>query len=59
MCDLNANISQQQFDIDFEAMLHKYGPEGLYNIADKLKEVADKDVAKAMKDIEEDIKLKH
>ena len=59
MHDLNANISQQEFDIDFEAMLHKYGPEGLYEIAYILKEIADKDVADAMKDTEEDIKLKH
>lgn len=31
-------------EINFNALLHKYGPEGLYMIADKLKELADEDM---------------
>lgn len=34
--------------IDLNALLNKYGPEGLYEIADKLKEIADKDVKEAL-----------
>lgn len=35
-------------DIDFEYLLSKYGPEGLYELADKLKDVANNDVSDAM-----------
>ena len=31
--------------VDYDALLNKYGPEGLYMIADKLKEVANCDMA--------------
>jgi hypothetical protein len=31
-------------EINFNALLDKYGPEGLYMIADKLKELADEDM---------------
>ena len=36
-------------EIDFESMLNKYGPEGCYDIANKLKEVAMKDVGDALR----------
>lgn len=32
-------------EIDFEDLLCKYGPEGLYDIANKLKDIANKDVS--------------
>ena len=35
-------------ELNFNAMLSKYGPEGLYLIADKLKELADEDVSNAI-----------
>jgi len=31
-------------EINFNALLDKYGPEGLYMIADRLKELADEDM---------------
>ena len=31
-------------DVDYDFLLNKYGPEGLFLIADKMKEVALKDV---------------
>jgi hypothetical protein len=35
-------------EINFNAVLDKYGPEGLYMIADKLKELADEDIRNAI-----------
>ena len=35
-------------EINFNTLLDKYGPEGLYLIADKLKEIADEDVRNAL-----------
>ena len=35
-------------DIDFDDLLNKYGPEGLYDIADKLIKMADKDMYDAI-----------
>jgi len=35
-------------EINFNALLHKYGPEGLYMIADKLKELADEHVRNSL-----------
>lgn len=32
-------------EINFEELLSKYGPEGLYDIADKLKDIANKDIS--------------
>ena len=42
--DVLNSVSQE---IDFNKLLEKYGPEGLYIIADELKEIADKDVSDA------------
>jgi hypothetical protein len=39
-------------EIGFDALLSKYGPEGLYLIAGKLRQVADADVAQALAEIE-------
>jgi len=44
-------------EIDFEDLLSKYGPEGLYDLAKELMKVADKDVSDAISDsyeVEED-----
>lgn len=38
-------------DIDFEMLLGKYGPEGLYELADKLKKIADNDVYEALNNL--------
>ena len=35
-------------EINFNALLDKYGPEGLYMIANKLKELADEDMRNAL-----------
>lgn len=35
-------------EINFNALLNKYGPEGLYMIADRLKEIADEDMRNAL-----------
>ena len=35
-------------EITYDELLCKYGPEGLYEIADKLKQIADEDVRTAM-----------
>lgn len=35
-------------DIDFEFLLGKHGPDGLYELADRLKDIADKDVSAAL-----------
>jgi hypothetical protein len=35
-------------EINFSALLNKYGPEGLYIIADKLKELADEEMQNAL-----------
>lgn len=35
-------------EMNFEALLDKYGPEGLYIIADKLKAIADEDMKNAL-----------
>lgn len=43
-----ARLEQMDKDINFKALLEKYGPEGLYEIADKLKELADEDMRTAM-----------
>ena len=37
-------------EITYDELLSKYGPEGLYKIAEKLIETADEDVRQAMKD---------
>ena len=37
-------------EITYDELLSKYGPEGLYEIADKLKQIADEAVRQAMKD---------
>jgi len=47
----NNNLAKSYMENDadyFEALLNKYGPEGLYTIANKLKEIADKDVDDAL-----------
>ena len=46
--DTNIECPHCNKTIDFDALLNKYGPEGLYEIADKLKEIADKDVQDAL-----------
>ena len=35
-------------DFDFEAVLNKYGPEGCYQIAEKLIKLADEDIRNAL-----------
>jgi len=35
-------------EIDFNALLDKYGPEGLYMIADRLEELADEEIRNAL-----------
>jgi len=37
-------------EITYDELLSKYGSEGLYEIADKLKKIADDDVESAMRD---------
>lgn len=46
--EVAARLEQMDKDINFKALLDKYGPEGLYEIADKLKELADEDMASAV-----------
>jgi hypothetical protein len=46
--EVTLNCHQCEKDIDFDLLLSKYGPEGLYEIADKLKAIADDDVSKAL-----------
>lgn len=49
--DFDKNRESNPFDfsdIDFELLLNKYGPEGLYELADRLKNIADKDVSDAL-----------
>lgn len=36
-------------EIDFDALLNKYGPEGLYVISHELQRVADKDIEEGLK----------
>ena len=38
-------------EINFNGLLEKYGPEGLFAIADKLKEIAREDCEKAMREL--------
>jgi len=38
-------------EIDFDKLLNKYGPEGLYDLAKELMKVANKDVSDATIDI--------
>lgn len=35
-------------ELNFEYLLRKYGPEGLYLIADKLKSIADDDISNSL-----------
>ncbi len=44
-------------ELDFNKLLEKYGPEGLYIIADKLKEIADNDVNEAFKQANNDFSI--
>lgn len=46
--DIDINCPHCNKNIDFDYLLNKYGPEGLFEIADKLKEIAIKDVNEAM-----------
>jgi hypothetical protein len=41
-------IDHIEHQIDFYELLRKYGPEGLYAIADRLKEIADEDMREAL-----------
>ena len=45
---INDVLEQADKDLNFDGMLSKYGPEGLYLIAGKLKQIADADVAQAL-----------
>lgn len=53
---IKRDVNQEEIDniinnaLDYEALLSKYGPENLYLIADKLKEIADNDVSLALKE---------
>lgn len=40
---INSFLDCVDKEINFNALLYKYGPEGLYMIADKLKSIADED----------------
>lgn len=42
-------LNQMDKELNFEDLLNKYGPEGLYLLADKLKELADEDIRNALK----------
>jgi len=46
-CKRDSNPIDFSQDIDFEYLLNKYGPEGLYELADKLKDIANEDVSDA------------
>ena len=45
---LTVECENCKFEITFQYLLNKYGPEGLYQMADKLKEIADEDVENAL-----------
>lgn len=46
--DSSNEAAKEQFpEIKFSDLLHKYGPEGLYDIADLLRITADEDVSDA------------
>jgi len=47
------NKFKQYPDIDFDAWLNKYGPEGLYDIANKFIKIADEDVNNAIQQANE------
>lgn len=40
---INSFLDCVDKEINFNELLHKYGPEGLYMIADKLKSIANED----------------
>jgi len=44
---------------DYNALLNEYGPEGLYEIANKLIEVADEDVSGALAQCNEELRQKN
>jgi len=50
--DSNFNMLELEYikkEINFDRLLNKYGPEGLYLISDELKRVADKDMEEGLK----------
>ncbi len=42
-------------ELDFERLLRKYGPEGLYDIAKKLMKLADEDMSNALSQIHKEL----
>lgn len=58
--ELNTSRIEQVLDsvskeLDFNKLLEKYGPEGLFIIADKLKEIAIKDMSEALEQSNNDL----
>ena len=47
--EIELMMKEIEKELNFNQLLDKYGPEGLYKIADRLKEIADNDVRSIFK----------